>query len=186
MKDCATPPLRFETTPLELEAAFDGGRITSDGGILWLAVTDRELGLCEAIAEHVPEWRGGRSVRHSLATLVRQRVYQIACGYEDQNDADTLRTDPLLKLVLGRLPETGADLASQPTLSRLENTLGPTKDCLLIVRSLGELYVHERAKDGTLERVLLDFDATAEIRLTASRKGATTTAITANASTSRF
>jgi hypothetical protein len=158
VKDSATFPLRFETTPLELEAAFDGGRITSDGGILWLAAADRELGLCAAIAEHLPEWRS-RSVRHSLLTLVRQRVYQIACGYEDQNDADTLRSDPLLKLIVGRLPDSEADLASQPTLSRLENAPG-TKDCLRIARSLGELYVRERGKDGTPERVLLDFDAT--------------------------
>ena len=158
MTDSATSSLRFETAPLELEAAFDGGRITSDAGLLWLAEADGQLGLCEGIAEHVPEWRG-QSVRHSLLTLVRQRVYQIACGYEDQNDADALRKDPLLKLVLGRLPDSGAELASQPTLSRLENAPG-TKDCLRIARSLGELYVHERGKDGTPERVLLDFDAT--------------------------
>ena len=161
MEDCATHPLRFETAPLELEAAFDGGRITSDGGLLWLAQIDGDLGLCEAIASHVPEWRGERSVRHSLATLVRQRVYQIACGYEDQNDAQTLRKDPLLKLVLGRLPETGADLASQPTLSRLENAPG-AKDCLRIARALGELYVQERGGGGAPERVLLDLDATAD------------------------
>lgn len=160
MTNSATSSIRFETTPLELEATFDGGRITSDGGLLWLAAADRELGLCEAIAEHVPEWRG-RSLRHSLLTLVRQRVYQIASGYEDQNDADALRSDPLLKLILGRLPESGADLASQPTLSRLENAPGP-KDCLRIARSLGELYVRERGKDATPERVLLDFDATAD------------------------
>lgn len=161
MSDCATSPTtRFETSPLVLEAAFDGGRITSDGGLLWLAEADRELGLCEEIASHVPEWRGP-SVRHSLQMLVRQRVYQIACGYEDQNDADALRKDPLLKLVLGRLPESGAELASQPTLSRLENA--PTKkDCLRIAQALGELYVRERGKDGTPGRVLLDFDATAD------------------------
>jgi hypothetical protein len=159
MEDSATSPLRFETAPLELEAAFDGGRITSDSGLLWLAQIDRDLELCEAVAEHVPEWRGSRSVRHSLATLVRQRVYQIACGYEDQNDADMLRTDPLLKLVLGRLPETGADLASQPTLSRLENAPG-ARDCLRIARALLELYVRERGKDAAPEEVLLDFDAT--------------------------
>ncbi|MDP8949442.1 MAG: IS1380 family transposase [Actinomycetota bacterium] len=161
MQDSATIRLRFQTpTPLPLEAAFDGGRITSDGGLLWLAEADRDLGLCEAVAEHVPEWRG-RSVSHSLLALVRQRVYQMASGYEDQNDANTLRSDPLLKLVLGRLPESDADLASQPTLSRLENAPG-TKDCLRIARSLGELYVRERGKDGAPERVLLDFDATAD------------------------
>ena len=110
--DCATSLLRFDTpTALALEAAFDGGRLTSDGGLPWLATTDAELGVCAALAACVPEWRRG-SVTHSLLTLVRQRVSQIACGYEDQNDADTLRADPLLKLVCGRLPETEADLAS--------------------------------------------------------------------------
>jgi hypothetical protein len=153
--------MRFQTpASLDLEAAFDGGRITSDGGLLWLAEIDRELGLCEAVAENVPEWRG-RSAKHSLCTLVRQRVYQIACGYEDQNDADTLRADPLLKLVLGRLPETGEDLASQPTLSRLENAPGP-RDCLRLARALAELYVKERGKDGAPPRVLLDLDSTAD------------------------
>jgi Transposase DDE domain group 1 len=116
MGDCATRKTWFETTPLALEAAFDGGRITSDGGLIWLAEADKKLGnLCEKIASHVPEWRGP-SVRHSLKTLLRQRVFQIACGYEDQNDSDTLRRDPLLKLVCGRLPETDRDLASQPSL----------------------------------------------------------------------
>ena len=158
--DCATSPLRFGTAPLELEAAFDGGRITSDGGLLWLADADERLGLCKTIAQHIPEWRGP-SIRHSLLSLVRQRVYQIACGYEDQNDAETLRSDPLLKLVLDRLPESDAELASQPTLSRLENA--PTKkDCLRIAQALGELYLRERGRDGTPERVLLDFDATAD------------------------
>jgi hypothetical protein len=149
----------FETpTPLALQAAFDGGRITSDGGLCWLAEADRDLGLCEAIARYIPE-RRGPSVRHSLTTLVRQRVYQIACGYEDQNDADTLRSDPLLKLVLGSLPETGADLASQPTISRLEN-VPDAKACLRIARELGELYIRERGKGGSPKRVLLDFDST--------------------------
>lgn len=159
MNDSATRKTCFGTlTPLRLEAAFDGGRITSDGGLAWLAEADRELGLCETIASQVPEWRGS-SVRHSLVALVRQRTYQIACGYEDQNDADTLRCDPLLKLVCGRLPETGEDLASQPTISRLENA-PDGRACLRIARSLGELYVERRGKDGAPKRILLDFDAT--------------------------
>ena len=158
MSDCATPTLRFETTPLEVEAAFDGGRITSDGGLLWLSKTDEELGVCEAISEWVPEWRGP-SVSHSLLALVRQRVYQIAAGYEDQNDSDTLREDPLLKLLVGSLPETGRDLASQPTLSRLENAPS-AKDCVRIARALGEIYVRERGRGGTPKKILLDFDST--------------------------
>jgi Transposase DDE domain group 1 len=160
MSDCATQRMRFETqSSLALEAAFDAGRITSDGGLVWLAKMDRELNVCEAIAEHVPEWRSESSVRHSLKALVRQRVYQIACGYEDQDDSDFLRKDPLLKLVLGRLPQTEPDLASQPTISRLENA--PARgDCLRMARALGELYIRQRAKEGTPSRILLDFDAT--------------------------
>ena len=159
MSDCATSRLRFDThADLALEAAFDGGRITSDGGLVWLSEMDEELGLCEAISECVPEWRK-RKGRHSLASLVKQRVFQIACGYEDQNDADALREDPLLKMVCGSLPESGGDLASQPTLSRLENavTIG---SCHRMAEVLFELYLEERGKDGAPRRVLLDFDAT--------------------------
>jgi len=88
---------------------------------VWLSRMDSEMGLCEAISEYVQEWRR-RKGRHSLASLVKQRVFQIACGYdEDQNDSDTLRQDPLLKMVCGSLPEGGPDLASQPTICRLEN-----------------------------------------------------------------
>jgi predicted secreted protein len=158
--DCATQKMRFETTPLALEAAFDGGKLTSDGGLVWLAKADEELGnLCEKIASHVPEWRKGSSIRHSLKTLIRQRVLQIACGYEDQNDSDTLRSDPLLKMVCGKLPEMDAELASQPTISRLENA-PDARACLRMAKALGELYLREHSKGGAPERVLLDFDAT--------------------------
>src|SRR5919197_5353059 len=132
MCDCAIPlsddrrsaPWFVLPTPAgeSILAQFNAGQVTSDGGLLWLARADATLGLAAALAECIPEWRRG-PVRHSLATLVRQRVFQIACGYADQNDADTLRADPLLKLACGRLPERGADLASQPTLSRLENAV---------------------------------------------------------------
>jgi hypothetical protein len=156
-------PVRFAgSTPLPLEASFDGGRLTSDGGLPWLDEADAVLGLCGALAGVVPEWRRARSVRHSLATLVRQRVFQIACGYEDQNDAATLRTDPLLKLVCGRLPETGADLASQPTFSRLENAVRATT-CYRLALALGAVYLAERerlAPGGTPARILLDLDGT--------------------------
>ena len=117
MSDCATSGMRFEThTALALEAAFDGGRITSDGGLVWLAEADSELGLCERVAEHVPQWRR-RQGRHSLKALIKQRVFQIACGYEDQNDSNSLREDPLLKLLCGSMPQSGAELwpASPPS-----------------------------------------------------------------------
>jgi len=151
--------MRFETeAALALEAAFDGGRITSDGGLLWLSEADEELGLCEAISGCVPEWRK-RQGRHSLASLVRQRVFQIACGYEDQNDSNSLREDPLLKAVCGSLPESGAALASQPTISRMENAAS-RRSCRRIAEAIFELYLKERDKDGPPKKVLLDFDAT--------------------------
>ncbi len=159
MNDCATTPTGFDTSAgLVLEAAFDGGRITSDGGLAWLAKEDEKLGVCEALAEHVPEWRRGK-VSHSLLALVRQRVFQIACGYEDQDDADSLRFDPLLKLACGRLPETGEDLASQPTMSRLENA-ATARACHRMALAMGELYVRQRGQRGAPKRVLLDFDST--------------------------
>ena len=141
-----------------LEAAFDAGRLTSDGGLPWLAEADRALGLCAALARCVPEWRHG-PVRHSLPTLVRQRVFQIACGYADQDDADTLRTDPLLKLVCGRWPERGAALASQPTLSRLENAVD-RRAVEALAAALVDLYLRERGRGGPPTYLVLDLDGT--------------------------
>src|SRR5918911_2823648 len=159
MTDSATSPFTFPTpTPLPLQVAFDGGRLTSDGGLPWLAQADRALGLCALIASYVPEWRR-RTGQHSLETLVRQRVFQIACGYEDQDDADTLRQDPLLKLVCGRLPESGAPLASQPTLSRLENAM-TRRACDRRAVALVEFYLRERERDGVPTRILVDLDGT--------------------------
>jgi hypothetical protein len=132
----------FTLAGAPLVAAFDGGRLTSDGGLPWLAEADSALELGATLAQCIPDWRRG-PVIHSLDTLVRQRVFQIACGYEDQDDADTLRTDPLLKLVCGRLPDSGVPLASQPTMSRLENHISrPTAERL--ATALVDLYIRER------------------------------------------
>jgi RecB family exonuclease len=81
-----------------LEAAFGSGRLTNDVGLSWFARMDAQLDVCDALAQHVPERRRGE-VQHALLSLVRQRVYQITCSYEDQNDADDLRSDPLLPLM---------------------------------------------------------------------------------------
>jgi hypothetical protein len=141
-----------------LEARFDGGRLTSDGGLPWLEQAETTLGLCAAFAAAVPEWRRG-PVRHPREALIRQRVFQIACGYEDQDDADTLRTDPLLKLVCGQLPESGHDLASQPTLSRLENAVD-RQSCYRLAVALGAVYLRERERDGVPTHIVLDIDGT--------------------------
>ena len=111
-----------------------------------LAKTDEGLGPCEEIACHVPERRGS-SIHHSLLMLLRQRLYQIAAGYEDQNGSD-----PLLKAVLERLPKSPFDLA---TSRRSPGWRMPRYQSLRIARALGELYVRERDKGGVPQRVRL-------------------------------
>jgi hypothetical protein len=155
----ATPIYEFATaTALALEAAFDGGRLTSDGGLPWLAEAEAAIGICAAVAACVPEWRRRRG-RHALVALVRQRVFQIACGYEDQNDADSLRYDPLLKLVCGRLPESDPELASQPTFSRLENAVD-RQACRRLAHALLAIYLQQREQAGRPRHILLDIDST--------------------------
>jgi hypothetical protein len=111
---------------------------------MWVAQADDALGVSAALAAQIPEWRRG-PVRHSRRTLVRQRVRQIACGYEDQDDADTLRTDPLLQLACGRAPESGTDLASQPTRSRRENAVGG-RTCYRLGQARLAIYLQERER----------------------------------------
>ena len=159
MAQSATPVYPFSgSVALPLEASFDGGRLTSDGGLPWLEQAETAVGLCAAFAAVIPDWRRG-PVRHGLETLIRQRIFQIACGYEDQDDADPLRTDPLLKLVCGQPPETGQDLASQPTLSRLENAVD-RRACYRLALALGDSYLRERERAGIPTHLILDFDGT--------------------------
>jgi hypothetical protein len=106
-------------------ATFDQPHASSDGGAVLLKAADRRLGLTAGIAACLTDGRCAAKVRHSLAALVAQRVYGIACGYPDGNDADRLADDPIQKLLLDRDPITGRPLASQPTISRFENGVSP-------------------------------------------------------------
>jgi hypothetical protein len=165
MCQCATAVgtgvgFRFWQDDVDLGVQFDGGHLTSDGGVPWLVEAEAALGVCAALAGCVPEWRRG-GVRHSLERLVRQRVFQIACGYEDQNDADRLRTDPAFKLACGRLPASEPDLASQPTLSRLENAVD-RHAIERLAEALADVYLRERGRAGVPTRILLDLDGTAD------------------------
>jgi hypothetical protein len=159
MPQSATASLVF-TPPamLPLTVDFQGGRLTSDGGWPWVAEADHALGLTAALAAALPDHRRRRG-RHTLLALLRQRIYQIVAGYEDQDDADALRSDPLLKLVCGRLSESDPDLASQPTLSRLENGFA-ARDCYRLAEALGEVYLREREQAGVPTRIVLDLDST--------------------------
>lgn len=102
-------------------AAFDGGRLTSDGGVMLLGAIERELGVARSLAALIPDTRNPLLVTHSVEDILRARMLAIACGYEDADDLDHLRTDPGFKLACGRLPDSGTDLCSQPTVSRCEN-----------------------------------------------------------------
>jgi len=108
-------------TPQVVTAAFDDGAVTSNAGVALLAQLDKRISWTKRVAGCLQEERDRRFLQHSLHDLVRQRVFQIALGYEDANDSDQLRGDPLLKAACGRHPDKGADLASQPTFSRFEN-----------------------------------------------------------------
>jgi hypothetical protein len=154
MVQSAIPAVAFARSSATIEARFDLDQLTSDGGLLWLAEAEDEVGLCAAMAAVVPEWRHG-PVRHSMEALVRQRVFQMACGYPDQNDATTLRHDPLLQL---SCEQTGT-LASQPTLSRLDNAVDETS-CAVLAEVLLGCYLDQREQDGPPSYVLLDFDST--------------------------
>jgi len=105
----------------ELCARFDGGRLSSDGGVLLLRGIELGLGLADLLASCMADERDPSSTRHSQSDMIRARMFAIACGHEDCDDLDSLRFDPAFKLACGRLSESGDDLMSQPTLSRLEN-----------------------------------------------------------------
>ncbi len=105
----------------ELHARFDGGRLSSDGGVLLLREIENGLGLADLLSSRMKDERDPASTTHTQADMIRARLFAIACGYEDCDDLDVLRFDPAFKLACGRLSETGDDLMSQPTLSRLEN-----------------------------------------------------------------
>jgi hypothetical protein len=105
----------------EITATFDGGQLSSDGGVLILREIEKRLGLARALSRHLPDTRDPGRIVHTYDSMILARVFAIASGYEDCDDLDALRIDPVFKMACGRKPETGADLMSQPTLSRLEN-----------------------------------------------------------------
>jgi hypothetical protein len=153
------------STPLQLapvgdKAAFldfDGGRLSSDAGLVLLKDPDEQLGLTRALATVLSDPREARRVHFTQHDLLKQRVLQIAAGYEDANDANTLRHDPIFKLLLDRLPETGAPLASQPTISRFENRVSRTELYRMALVLLEQFIASYRHAPKV---VVLDFDDT--------------------------
>jgi hypothetical protein len=140
----------------DIVARFDGGAISSDGGLLVLREIERRTGLTGRLADCVDDPRDPGRVQHTLADMIAFRTLMIAAGYEDANDAGALRRDPIFKIALARLPG-GADLCSQPTLSRLEN-LPDVRALIRMGRTMVEAYCSSFRQ--VPKRIVLDIDDT--------------------------
>lgn len=140
-----------------VELDCDGGRLSSDAGLILLKDIDEQLGLTRALAAALSDARDARRIRFTPEDLLKQRILQIAAGYEDANDSNTLRHDPIFKLLLDRLPETGAPLASQPTISRFENSVSRT-ELYRMALVLMEQFI--ASYDSPPEVIVLDVDDT--------------------------
>jgi hypothetical protein len=141
-------------------ATFDRPHASSDGGAIVLQAADRHLGLLAALTATVPDARASARVTHGVGDLLAQRVFAIACGHPDGNDADRLADDPIHKLLLGRDPIDGGRLASQPTISRFEHTAAP-RMLLAMSHALADTVIarHRRRRRG-VRLITIDLDVT--------------------------
>lgn len=161
MTDTTILPFSFPAVSRKkVTADFDGGRLTSDGGVMLLAMAERRLGIADRLARAFPDRRNPSRITHTLADMIRARTFAIACGYEDADDLDCLRTDPAFKLACGRLPDSGADLCSQPTLSRLENAPS-LKDAIRLTYALVDQWIASYEREPA--SVILDIDDTCDV-----------------------
>ena len=141
-------------------AAFDGGRLTSDGGVLLLAQAERAMGIAGRLAGCIADARDQSRVVHDLADILQARMLAIACGYEDADDLDHLRHDPGFKLAVGKLPDGAIGLASQPTMSRWENA-PTTRELVRMMSAMVDIYCASyRAPPAA---VTLDIDETVDV-----------------------
>lgn len=148
-----------------VHVVFDAAHTTSDGGALLLKAADERLGLTEALAACLPDSREPGKVRHQMIDLLRQRVYGLACGYEDANDVARIGADPMHKLLLDRDPIDGDDLASQPSISRFENRRRRV-DLFRLADTLMRTVIrrHRRRLRGrTAKLVTIDLDPTDDV-----------------------
>ena len=158
MTDCNRDPLLFSSLYRKTVAAdFQGGRLTSDGGALLLAEVAQQTGLFDALNAVIPDPRDPRFIIHDQRAMLAQRVIAIALGYEDLNDHQTLRTDPVLQVGAGLLPDPEMPLASPPTLCRLENRVD-RQTLIKMAEVLVDQFV--TAHPQAPEHLILDFDAT--------------------------
>jgi len=144
----------------KVTAAFDGGRLSSDSGVMLLGLAERRRGLAQTLAALIDDPRDPAHITHTVADILRGRMLAIACGYPDGNDFNFLRSDPAFKLACRRLPETGANLCSQPTVSRWENA--PTrKEIIRLSYAPVDIWCKSYSKPPA--SVTLDIDDTPDI-----------------------
>lgn len=144
----------------KVTAAFDGGRLSSDSGVMLLSLAERRRRIAEIFAGHIADPRDPHHVTHTVADVLRARMLAIGVGYPDGNDFDWLRSDPAIKLACGRLPASGRDLCSQPTISRWENA--PTlKEIICLTYALPDIWCKSYKKPP--RSVMLDIDDTVDI-----------------------
>jgi hypothetical protein len=155
-----TTPIVHELFPVsnkQIELSFTGDDISSDGGLLLLGEVENQTGLINRISNCITDNRDQRYVDHTIREMLTQRVFQIAAGYEDCNDCDDLRDDMIFKTCAGRLPQTGLSLASQPTMSRLENSI-KSQDLYRIGQELVDTFVESYDREPGV--IILDCDDT--------------------------
>lgn len=138
-------------------ADFQGGEITSDGGLVVLHQFDEKLGLIRQINDRITDPRTPEKVSHQQLSLLSQRIYQIIAGYEDADDSDLLRTDPVFKLIAGE-GQLSKPLGSQPTISRLESRI-TAREVVKLNRLLLTWFVQKHQSDPP-EEIILDVDST--------------------------
>jgi hypothetical protein len=158
MTECNRQPLLFSNLKSQsVVADFDGGRLTSDAGGLLLREADRRLGLIRRLAACLTDPRDPARIIHDQETLLAQRIHGIALGYEDLNDHDTLRDDPLFSVLADKRPDPDEPLASSPTLCRFENRV----DRISLWR-MAEVFVETFIASHRCppKELILDFDAT--------------------------
>jgi hypothetical protein len=144
----------------KVTAAFDGGRLTSDSGVLVLAQAERMMGICQRLAACIADPRDPGRVVHRLEDILRARIFAIACGYEDADDLDALRDDPGFRLALGKLTQAGAGLASQLTMSRWENAPS-TRELAKMLAAMIDIYC--ASYPAAPAAVTLDIDDTCDV-----------------------
>ena len=158
MTKCTHQPLLFTSLHRKkVQADFDGGAITSDAGALLLREVDQRIGLIDAIDGCIQDPRDPDAITHTQRAMLAQRILAIALGYEDLNDHQALRTDPLFQVVTDRGIDPEQPLASTPTLWRLEDRVGRPA-MVRIVEGFVEQFI--ASHDGPPEQIVLDFDAT--------------------------